>query len=289
VRAVAYLKDGESAEATVLLDAPGYVEHLDVHLVEVYAEVRDAARRPVTDLQAADFTVKDSGQPQALARCERVRDLPISAALLIDTSSSMAKSLPQAQRAALAFVDSLAPKDRAAVVPFSERPLLAVKLSADAAELHRALAGLQAIGGTAIYDSLIFTLHYLQGVRGERAVLLLTDGGDRSSQFGFEDALAYARRAGVTIYAIGLGVGKLDLPARTHLSKLAAETGGRSWFVDSAADLQGIYAEIGEDLRSRYLLAYQPSAPGKPGEFHPVSVTVGRPGVEVEAMTGYFP
>jgi VWFA-related protein len=289
VRAVAYLKDGESAEATVLLDAPGYVEHLDVHLVEVYAAVKDAAHRPLTDLKAADFTVKDAGVPQALSRCERMTDLPISAALLIDTSSSMAKSLPQAQRAALAFVDSLSPKDRAAVIPFNERPLLAVKLTGDAEALHRALAGVQAVGGTAIYDSLIFALHYLQGVRGERAILLLTDGGDRASQYSFEESLGYARRAGVTIYSIGLGIGKLDLVARTHLAKLAAETGGRSWFVDSASDLQGVYAEIGEDLRSRYLLAYQPSNAGKPGEFHPVAVQVDRPGVEVEAMTGYFP
>ncbi len=289
VRAVAYLKDGETAEDTVLLDTPGYVEHLDVQLVEVYAAVRDAARRPVTDLKAEDFTLKDSGVAQTISRFERVTDLPISAALLIDTSSSMAKSLPQAQRAALAFVDTLAAKDRAAVIPFSERPRLAVKLTANLDELHRALSGVQALGGTAIFDSLVFTLHYLQGVRGERAILLLTDGGDRSSKFGFEEALDYSRRAGVTIYSIGLGIGRLDLVARSRLGKLAAETGGRSWFVDSAAELAGVYAEIGEDLRSRYLLAYQPSVAGKPNEFHPVAVAVDRPGTEVEALTGYFP
>jgi len=289
VRAVAYLKDGESAEDTVLFDAPGFAEHLDVQLVEVYAAVKDAARRPVTDLQLADFTIRDGGVAQTIARFERVADLPISAALLLDTSSSMAKSLPQAQRAAVTFVGSLAPKDRAAVIPFNERPRLAVKLTGDAAELDRALATLQAIGSTAIFDSVVFALHYLQGVRGERAILLLTDGGDRSSKFRFEEALDYARRAGVTIYSIGLGIPKLDLIARTHLGKLAGETGGRSWFVDSAAQLAGVYAEIGEDLRSRYLLAYQPAPPGKPGEFRPVAVAVDRPGVEVDALSGYFP
>lgn len=289
VRAVAYLKDGESAEDTVLFDAPGYSEQVEVQLVEVYAAVKDASRRPIGDLKASDFRVRDGGAPQEILRFEKVADLPISTALLIDTSSSMVKSLPQAREAALALVGSLKPQDRAAVIPFNEQPRLAVKLTGDAQELHRALAGLSAIGGTAVYDSLVFALHYLQGVRGERAVLLLTDGGDRSSHFSFDEALAYARRAGVTIYSIGLGIPRIDLLARRDLSKLASDTGGRSWFVDTAAELHGVFADIAEDLRSRYLLAYQPSPPGKPGEFRPVSVEVDRPGAEVEAMTGYFP
>jgi len=189
----------------------------------------------------------------------------------------------------LSFVDTLAPEDRAAVIPFNERPRLSVKLTGNTEDLHQALSGLAAVGGTAIFDSVVFALHYLQGIRGERAILLLTDGGDRSSKFSFEECLDYARRAGVTVYAIGLGIRKLDLVARTHLGKLASETGGRSWFVDSAAELQGVYAEIGEALRSRYLLAYQPAPPGKPGEFHPVAVGVDRPGVEVDALAGYYP
>jgi VWFA-related protein len=289
VRAVAYLQDGESAEDTVLFDTAGYSEQVDVQLVEVYAAVKDAARRPVADLAAADFRVRDGGAPQRIVRFERVADLPISAALLIDTSSSMAKSLPQARDAALALVRSLKPQDRAAVIPFNEQPRLAVKLTGDSAALSQALAGLQALGGTALYDSVVFALHYLQGVRGERAILLLTDGGDRSSRFGFDQTLEYARRAGVTVYSIGLGISRIDLLARTRMAKLASDTGGRSWFVDSTAELAGVYAEIGEDLRSRYLLAYQPTPPGKPGEFRPVTVEVDRPGAEVNALAGYYP
>jgi len=289
VRAVAYLQDGESAEDTVLFDAPGYSERVDVQLVEVYAAVKDAAHRPVTDLKVEDFRLRDGGAPQQIVRFERVADLPISAALLVDTSSSMAKSLPQAQRAALALVRSLKPQDRAAVIAFNEQPRLAVKLTGDADELAQALGSLSAVGGTAIFDSVVFALNYLQGVRGERAILLLTDGGDRSSKFGFDETLEYARRAGVTVYAIGLGLSKLDLVARSHMAKLAVDTGGRSWFVDSAAELEGIYSAIGEDLRSRYFLAYQPSPPGRTGEFRPVAVEVARPGVEVEALAGYYP
>jgi VWFA-related protein len=294
VRAVAYLADGSTAEDIVLLNAPGYQENVDVPLVEVYAAVKDARGRPVLDLQAADFKVLDGGAPQQVLRFERVTDLPVAAALLIDTSASMVKSLPEAQRAALGFLQAtLSPRDRAALIPFSESPRLAVKLTNDLPLLAGALAGLQAERSTVLWDSLVFGLHYLQGVRGQRALLLLTDGGDRSSHFSFDETLEYARRSGVTLYTVGLAVSKLDLETRKRLTRLAEETGGQSFFPDAAGDLSSVYARIQEELRSRYLLVYQPAAAGRPGEhsgkYRPVSVQVDRPGVTVEAIRGYYP
>ncbi|HEV7517104.1 MAG TPA: GWxTD domain-containing protein, partial [Thermoanaerobaculia bacterium] len=126
LRAVAYLADGSTAEDLVLLNAPGYQENVDVPLVEVYAAVRDAQGRAVLDLQPQDFKIKDGGVPQQIVRSERVTDLPVAVALLIDTSASMVKSLPEAQRAALGFLQAtLSPRDRAALIPFSESPRLA--------------------------------------------------------------------------------------------------------------------------------------------------------------------
>src|SRR5262249_19412717 len=157
VRAVAYLADGSTAEDLVLLNAPGYQENVDVPLVEVYAAVKDGAGRPVLDLQPADFQVLDGGLPQQVVRWERVTDLPVSVALLLDTSASMVKSLPEAQRAALGFLRStVSPRDRAALIPFSESPRLLVKLTNDLPALAGALAGLQAERGTVLWDSLVF-------------------------------------------------------------------------------------------------------------------------------------
>jgi VWFA-related protein len=294
LRAVAYLTDGSTAEDIVFLNVPGYQENVDVPLVEVYAAVKDAQGRPVLDLKREDFQVLDGGAPQEVVRFERVTDLPIAAALLIDTSASMVKSLPEAQRAALGFLQAtLSPRDRAALIPFSESPRLAVKLTNDLPTLAGALAGLQAERSTVLWDSLVFGLHYLQGVRGQRALLLLTDGGDRSSHFTFDEALEYARRSGVTLYTVGLAVSKLDLETRKRLARLAEETGGRSFFPEAASDLSAVYARIQEELRSRYLLVYQPATPRKPGEYsgkyRPVSVQVDRPGVTVEAIRGYYP
>src|SRR5262249_4051098 len=231
VRALATLADGSMAEDLVLLNTPGYQENLDVPLVEVYAAVKDAQGRPVLDLQPADFRVLDGGLPQQVVRWERVTDLPVSVALLIDTSASMVKSLPEAQRAAIGVLRAtVSPRDKAALIPFSESPRLAVKLTHDLPALAGALAGLQAERGTVLWDSLVFGLHYLQGVRGQRALLLLTDGGDRSSRFSFAEALEFAKRSGVVLYTIGLSVSKLELDIRRHLTRLAEETGGPRLF-----------------------------------------------------------
>jgi Ca-activated chloride channel homolog len=286
VRAVAYLPDGNSAEDLVFVNAPDYLEQLDVQFVELYASVLDRAGRPVSNLTKKDFTVQEDGKPQEIVRFDRVTDLPIHAAVAIDVSASMEPNLPQAQQAALRFLqDTIKPKDRAAVVVFNDHPNLTVKFTKDVKELAGGLAGLKAERGTALYDTIIFTLFYFNGIKGQRAMLLLSDGKDEGSRFSFEDALEYARRAGVTIYTIGLGK---DVDKR-KMEKIAEETGGRSFFIQKAADLDAIYAAIEQELRSQYLIAYQSSNTSGSTDFRTVDLKVTQPGLEAKTMRGYYP
>ncbi len=290
VRAVAHLSDATSTESTALINAPGYTEGVEVRMVELYAAVLDRAGRPVLDLKRDEFSVRDGGAEQNLLRFDRVANLPIHAVLLLDTSASMAKSLPQAQRAAVDFLEeTLTPRDRAAVITFSDRPLLVAKFTNDLDTLAGALAGLRAERGTGLYDSVVYGLQYLKGIRGQRTLLLLTDGSDRASSFTWRETLEFSRRSGVTVYSIGLGIRKVNLEARGRLDKLAEETGGRSFFIDEAEDLVGVYAQIQEELRARYLLAYQPPNIEAGGDFRPIEVDVSRPGLKIETIKGYYP
>ncbi|HLX09599.1 MAG TPA: VWA domain-containing protein [Thermoanaerobaculia bacterium] len=291
VRAVAYLADGTTAEDLVVINSPDVVEKLDVRLVELSAAVFDRGGRPIGTLGEGDFKVFDGGEKQTLLRCERVRDLPLHLLFAIDTSASMAAGLPQVQKAALAFLRrTLTPKDRAALLSFSDSPVLRAPFTNDLETLAGALAGLNAERGTALYDSLVYGLSYMKGVQhGQSAIVLFTDGGDHMSQLTFDESLAFARRAGIPIYAIGARISRLDLQIRGHLAKLAEETGGRSFFIDSAAELDGVYAAIEDELRSRYLLAYQPSSPAHGGEFRSVEVRVAGDGMRVKAIRGYYP
>lgn len=288
VRAVAYTPDGNATEDVVFINAPEYLEQIDVQLVELYATVLDARGRPVQGLSEEDFSVFEEGKPQTITRFERVQDLPIHAGILIDTSGSMHANLGQVRKAALSFLEqTITPKDRAAVITFSKFPRLAVKLTNELSTLGGGLAGLAPEGETALYDSLIFGLYYFTGIRGQRAILLLSDGKDESSRFSFEETLEYARRAGVTIYSIGLDLAGGD--ARVKLSRLAEETGGRSFFIGDADQLAETYASIEEDLRSQYLVAYQSAAADDSDEFRPVELRVDVPKAKVHTISGYYP
>jgi hypothetical protein len=120
-------------------------------------------------------------------------------------------------------------------------------------------------------------------------VVLISDGWDRESEFGFDATLELARRLGITIYAIGVDVHTLDLGARRNLTRLADATGGRSFFIASGEALAGAYGEIEEELRTRYLLAFQPTFPDGAAAALPLEVRVRRPGARVRAPSAITP
>lgn len=296
VRAVAYLADGNTAEDVSFVNAPDFVDELEVQFVELYAAVVDRKGDFVEGLAAEDFTVSENGVPQQIRRFEAIRDLPIRAGLVIDTSLSMEPQLKDVEKAAYRFLETvIKPRDRAAVITFNDKPRLAVRFTSDQPVLAGGLAGLTAEGETALYDTLVYSLHYFSGLSGKRTLVVLTDGADSRSTYTYEDALEFARRAGVAIYVIGMGLPSSQREVRGKMIRLAAETGGEAYFIEGANQLGRIYDSIQLELRAQYLLAYQSShgAAGKDpkdkDEFREVTVKLGRPGLEVKAMKGYFP
>jgi VWFA-related protein len=291
VRAVAYLADGAAAEDLAVINSPDVVERLDVRLVELYASVMDRNGRPLSRLAQGDFKVLDCGEPQSLLRFEHVEDLPLRLMLAIDTSASMAASLPQVQKAALAFLQhTVTSRDRAALLTFSDSPVLRLPFSNDLGALGGVLAGLNAERGTALFDSLVYGLSYMKGAEhSQSALILFTDGGDHISKLSYDEALRFAKRSGIAIYTIGAQISRLAIKDRGHLAQLAEETGGQSYFIESASELDRVYAAIAEELRSRYLLAYQPTGKSCQGDFRPVEVRVASDGARVKTIHGYYP
>lgn len=289
VRAVAYLaSDGGMAEDVAWINAPGVSDEVEVQFVELYTAVVDRRGRPVPDLAAGDFRVYEDGVEQEVRRFEVVRNLPVRAAVLLDVSASMEERMAASRQAALAFFQAtVGPRDRMALLTFNDRPDLAVRFTRDPVAFAGGLAGVRAERGTALWDSLIFALFYFNGVEGQRTLLVLSDGEDEASRYSYDDALEYARRAGVTIYAVGLAL--TDSGAKRRLARLAEEKGGRGIFLDSAAGLAAAYAEIEEELRSRYLLAYQSSNATPEERFRTVEVEVSGRGLEAKTIRGYYP
>jgi Ca-activated chloride channel family protein len=287
---VGTLDDGSRAEAVRYLKSPQFVSEVEVNLVELYVAVTDRDGDLVRDLQQEDFEVFESEKKQEIAKFELVQNLPLVIGILLDTSGSMAGSMVDTQKAAGGFLKSvMTPRDKAFAVSFARRPRLEMPPTDDAGAVVQAIEGLQAVGDTALHDALIHSLYYFRGVQGQRAMVLLSDGDDNASYINYKDALEYARRSGVAIYAIGLNLPPFEATVRSKLEEFAKATGGRVFFTHEAEELAGIYKQIEEELRSRYLVAYNSSeASGQTG-FRMVEVKLKKGGLKARTARGYYP
>jgi len=282
--------DGSRVEDFRMLNSADFVEEIRVDLVELYVTVTDRDGRLAEDLTADDFRIRDNGREQKVARFELVRDLPLTLGLTLDTSGSMGNSMAEAKRAATGFLSAvMTPRDRCFVVGFAERPSLLMPLTSDAMAVEAAFRDLPAIGNTSLHDALVYSLYQFRGIRGRKALVLLSDGDDSSSLVTFEDALAFAQRSGVAIYTIGLDIGKLSLGIRDKLDRLATETGGRTFYIERAAELASVYGEIERELRSQYFLAFAPDPAPKEGERHTLDVEAHGGKLKARTARGYTP
>lgn len=289
VRARACLVGGRCGEDLVFVQEPEHMDQLDVHMVELFLTVVDRRGNVVPGLTADAFSVVEDGVAQRVRRFELARDLASYSVVLLDLSTSMLEELADAERTALGFFEHvLSEKDRSAVMTFADEPQLVVPFTSDLEVLRGGLVEIVAEGETALWDGVIHALHYLGGLEGRRAMIVITDGEDSISRFGFDEALEYATRSQVSIYPIALKNGARSVQARSALMRLAKQTGGRMFEVERPSGLEGIYATIEEELHSQYLLAYQ-SSRSEGDEFREVEIEVARPGLQVRAAPGYYP
>lgn len=287
---VATLDDGSQSEEVRFLNSPQYLEEVDVKLVELYTTVTDKSGRLARGLTEDQFKVSEDGRPQTISKFELVEDLPLTLGLVVDTSTSMADALSEAKQAALGFLHNMITlRDKVFALAFSSEPTLLIPTTDDVEAVEDSLEELVSHGATSLHDAVVTSLYYFRGVRGRRAMVLLSDGDDTSSAMAYRDALEYARRSGVTIYTIGLNVGKLQTGVRGKLTELAKETGGRTFFISQASELTLVYKEIEEELRSQYLVAYSSDRPGQDGEFRTVEVKVSGGKLKARTISGYYP
>ena len=285
----ATLNDGARAEDVRFLVAPDYIEEVAVNLVELYTTVTDKNGLLIRGLQKEEFRVWEDGRPQEIAKFELVEDLPLTLGITIDTSGSMFESLGEAQRAAVGFLENIiTPRDRCFAIAFADRPALLMQRTSDVGAVAEVLENLVATGSTSLHDAIVTSLYYYRGIRGRRALVLLSDGDDTSSSLEFAESLEYAKRSGVSVFAIGLRIGKSEIGARRKLEKLAEETGGRTFYIKDAAELVSVYKDIERELRSQYLVAYNSDQQNKAGEYHEVEIKVRDGKLKARTVRGYY-
>jgi len=289
LRAVASLKDDPQppVEDLVMINTPQFMEEVNVHLVELPTTVLRNGH-PVDGLGEAAFRVLDEGKVVKVAKFEHVNNLPLSIGVAIDTSASMQPRMTEAQKAGSQFFTNVMKKgDRGFLVSFDTQPQLIQRWSPKLADLNAGLAKLRAEEATALYDAVVYSLYNFVGIRGQKALVLITDGKDTASKFSFEQSLEYARRAAVPIYAIGIGIRSTEVDVRYKLAKFCTETGGNAYFIEQASDLSRIYSDIQNELRSQYILGFYPDGVKPGSKWREVSVQVSEG--KAKTIRGYYP
>ncbi len=297
VRVVALLDDGSLAEDVLFMNGPEAGERVEVNLVELYVVVADKDGRPVRGLTQEDFEVEEEGVRQSIATFSDAADLPLTLGMAIDSSASMFVKLPRVQKAASDFLYStFGEHDRAFVIDFDSVPRLARGTSNDVDRVVESIYGLEASGRTALWESIVFSLVQLQGVRGRKALVVFSDGADEDDQFPFRSSMRIAKEMGVPIYLILMKKEPKDTPVLGLLSRsftsrarrLAEATGGRVFYAKEYDDLGDVYSEIEEELRSQYLITYYPQGVSKDRGWRDVDVDVTRRGLTPRTLTGYW-
>ena len=266
----------------------------DVQVVRLDVTVLGRDGRFVTDLGEADFELYEDGQRQALTSFVR-QELPVSLVLLLDASISVADRMPLAQAASTRFVQALRPDDQVRVTEFNDSVSVLQDSTSDRDALRAAINKVSAVGATALYNALVVTLKSLPPASHgtqlrRRVIVLVSDGEDTASLVWEEQVLELVRRREATIHVIALSR-ETDASNRSArlLRLLSAESGGEVHHPESIRDLDAVYARIGEELRSQYMIGYVSSNPASDARWRRIELRVrGRKELQVRHRTGYY-
>ncbi|HEX8921094.1 MAG TPA: VWA domain-containing protein [Pyrinomonadaceae bacterium] len=299
------------------------VVRVETDLTNILFTAIDKQKRFITTLKQEDVRVMEDGQPQEIFTFARQADLPLSLAILIDTSISEERTLPAEKAAAGSFVDSILrpDKDEAAVISFTGESTLEQGLTGSASRVRRAIdrvdfvppsgyvSGIgtvgtppisgtnqQTQGSTAIWDAIWVTSDEVltqTSDKTRRAIILLTDGHDSSSKKKMDEAVDRAVKADAVIYSIGIGDEYYGGVNKGTLRQLSERTGGRAFFPENESELSAAFAQIQLELRSQYLVAYSPTNKRKDGSFRRVQIEIVNPelrklNLRLTYRQGYF-
>jgi Ca-activated chloride channel family protein len=276
-------------------DVPRFV--VGSNEVNVVFTVTDKRGHRVTDLKQSDFRVLDDRKPvENIRSFHNETNLPLRVGLLIDASNSVRDRFKFEQESAIEFLNqTVRPRyDRAFVVGFDATPEVTQDFTDNTEALAHGVHELRPGGGTALYDALYFAcrdklLKSPQNPASRRAIILLSDGDDNLSHVTREDAIEMAQRAEAIVYTISTNVSGTKNAGDKILERIAEATGGRAFFPFQIRDVANAFAEIQEELRSQYAVAYKPADFKADGHYRTIEIVANdRKNFHVRARRGYY-
>jgi Ca-activated chloride channel homolog len=287
----------------------------NVSLVNVLATVLNNRNRVVFDLKQHDFKIFDDNQPQEIRFFSSQSDLPLRIGLLLDTSNSIRDRLQFEQEAAIDFLYNVIRKgkDQAFIMTVDDVPEIVQPLTGDLDRLRDVILRQRPGGGTALYDGIYDAAQLLSRevpaaagseLEARGVLVVISDGKDNLSRHSRGHALEMAQHAGVVIYTISSSTEWIKSDQETSsfsvnqkfmkgegdkiLEEFAIDSGGRAFFPYRVDDLAQSFANIGDELRSQYSLAYVPTGRTPDGKYHKIRVEVATKELKVQARKGYY-
>lgn len=269
------------------------IVRVDTELVTLNVRVIDRNNRPIDNVRENELHVYEDGIDQPLVFFSR-EEVPISYGLAVDTSGSLRTQLQSVIDAGKNIINTNKPGDETFLVRFisSDKIETVQDFTSNQDLLIDALDSLYVEGGqTAVIDAVYLSAERLaeykkgdDNDRRRRALIVVTDGEDRVSFYKQEQLFARLREQDVQIYVIGF-VNELDKEGGfirksprersvNLINKLATETGGRAFFPQSLSELPQIANEIVRDLRTQYVIAYNPTNKARDGSYRAIRVAV---------------
>jgi Ca-activated chloride channel family protein len=267
-------------------------------LVNVTVTVHDPHGGLVSDLGEQDFTVLEDGRPQRVqlfapaATPEERAELALNLGMLFDTSESMRKDLRLSQQSATRFLEAI-PRARDLLLVFFDRDIRISRYTSENQQgIFSRILETQGSGQTALRDAIAFYVSRVADTTGRKVLVIFTDGDDTTSTVSVQEVQRLVRSSEVTIYPVAFpGEQRPNsgeaLRARSFLSGLAMETGGRVFQPTASKELAAIYASILDELGSQYVLGYVSDNPARDGKFRRITVSLSRPELKLRHRRGY--
>lgn len=269
---------------------------VNVDLVNVLCSVFDKNTKAfLTNLTREDFSIYEDNQKQQINNFSRETDLPLTVAMLIDTSQSVAPKLRFEQEAAISFFQSiLREKDRALLLSFDSDVSMLQDFTNDPNKMARQIRKLRAAGGTAMYDAIYRACdEKLIRETGRKAIIILSDGEDESSKATIHQAKEMALRAEALIFGISVSKGGFfgvggSREGDSALKELAQETGGRVFMPFKLEELDDSFRQINQELRSQYNIGYFSTNAARDGSYRKLEIRIPERGLKLTYRKGYY-
>jgi Ca-activated chloride channel family protein len=281
---------------------PGQIKEVTVN-VRLPVTVIDKNNRFVVDLKQTDFEIAEDKTPQAIISFQPQSNLPLDLAVLMDTSNSVKPKLKFEKDASYSFLETMlgSRQDRALFATFDSQVELHQDFTDSLDLLTQAIDKVKAQGGTRMYDAIYGICEEKMmastSLGRRRAMVVITDGKDTESERELKEVIDIAQRSETPVYVIstesggifGVQAGLVDRKEDKNLKRLAEETGGRAFFTADMNELKERLAGIARELRSQYLIAYEPTNGNYDGKFRQVEVKLPKhKDLRIRTKKGYM-